>query len=110
MNPFSKAKQLFAVARDVQEVEKWIFSLVPLMVSFSFFVLFMAPVKIENKDIVYIVAITSGFVGLQTYWIIRGWKRNEGMTVILGIIGMAMAIGAAWGYIHIFRNLFGRLF
>jgi len=106
MNPLHKFTQLFAVARDAQEVERWIFSLVPLMVSFSFFVLFMAPVKIDNKDIVYIIAITSGFVGLQTYWIIRGWKRNEGITIILGIIGIAMAVGAAWAYIHMIRGLF----
>jgi uncharacterized membrane protein len=106
MNPIRKIQHLFSVARDVKEVERWIFSLVPLMVSFSFFVLFMAPVKIEHKDVIYIIAITSGFVGLQTYWIIRGWNRNEGLTIILGIIGIAMAIGAAWAYIHLFRGLF----
>lgn len=105
MNPFYKFKKLFAAPREPQEVERWIFSLVPLMVTFSFFVLFMAPVNIENKDAVYIIAITSGFVGLESYWIIRGWKRNEGMTIILGVIGIALAVAFAWAYLHVFRGI-----
>lgn len=106
MNPFYKLKKLFESPREAQEVERWVFSLVPLMVAFSFFVLFMAPAKINNKDIVYVIAITSGFVGLESYWIIRGWKRNEGMTIILGIIGIALAVALAWGYLHVFRDIF----
>ena len=107
MNPIERLKKLFEVDRDVKEIERWMFSLAPLMVAFAFFVIFMFPVEMANKDVIYVIGLTAGFTGLQTYWIIRGWRRNEGWTVLLGIIGIALAITVAMFYVHDIRGLIG---
>ena len=44
-------------------------------------------------------AAAAGFSGLQAYWIARGWRRNEGLTVVLGIVGIAFALLLAWLYL-----------
>ena len=56
---------------------------------------------IPNKDIVLITGAAAGFAGLQSYWIFRGWRRNEGSTVIMGIIGVALTFAAVWLYISL---------
>ncbi|KOR33184.1 hypothetical protein TI05_02635 [Achromatium sp. WMS3] len=97
-----KLQELFAVERDIKEVERWIFSLAPLAIAFIFFVIFLFPVETQKKDIIYVIGLTAGFTGLQTYWIIRGWKRNEGMTIILGFLGIGLAIAAAITYLYVY--------
>jgi hypothetical protein len=98
----NKLKKLFTVERDIKEVERWIFSLAPLAIAFTFFVVFLFPVETQRKDVIYVIGLTAGFSGLQTYWIIRGWKRNEGMTIILGILGIVLAVVAALVYLYVF--------
>ena len=93
--------QLFKNSRDEKEVERWLFSLTPLGVAFVFFFIFLLPMDIPNKDIVLITGAAAGFAGLQSYWIFRGWRRNEGSTVIMGIIGIALTFGAVWLYISL---------
>ncbi len=97
----SKLGQLFKNSRDEKEVERWLFSLTPLGVAFVFFFIFLLPMDIPNKDIVLITGAAAGFAGLQSYWIFRGWRRNEGSTVIMGIIGIALTFGAVWLYISL---------
>ena len=88
----------FMVVRDPQEMGRWIFSLTPLGVAFVFYFIFLLPAEIANKDVLYVVGATAGFSGLQAYWVVRGWKRKEILTVILGVIGIAVAFGLAWMY------------
>jgi uncharacterized membrane protein len=97
----SKLGQLFKNSRDEKEVERWLFSLTPLGVAFVFFFIFLLPMDIPNKDIVLITGAAAGFAGLQSYWIFRGWRRNEGSTVIMGIIGVALTFAAVWLYISL---------
>lgn len=101
MNTPNKFKQLFTNDRDIKEIDRWLLSLAPLGVAFTFFVVFLLPLEIPNKDVVLTLGITSGFIGLQTYWVIRGWRRNEGMTVLLGILSMILVVALAWGYMQL---------
>jgi hypothetical protein len=49
---------------------------------------------------ILVTGIAAGFTGLQSYWIFRGWRKNHGSTVLLGIIGIAITLGLAWGYMN----------
>jgi hypothetical protein len=97
----SKLGQLFRNSRDEKEVERWLFSLTPLGVAFVFFFIFLLPMDIPNKDIVLITGAAAGFAGLQSYWIFRGWRRTEGSTVIMGVIGIALTFAAVWLYVSL---------
>ncbi|MGD2054348.1 MAG: hypothetical protein PVG45_09590 [Gammaproteobacteria bacterium] len=98
-----KMKKMFAQDRDHAEMSTWLFSLTPLGIAFCFYFVFLLPMDIPNKDLLYVVGAAAGFSGLQAYWIARGWKRNEGMTVVLGILGIGFAILLTWAYIGLTR-------
>ncbi len=95
----NKIKEMFSQERDHEEVSRWIFSLTPLGVAFTFYFIFLLPLEIENKNLLYVIGAAAGFSGLQAYWIARGWRRNEGLTVVLGIVGIAFALLLAWLYL-----------
>ena len=98
-----KLKKMFAKERDPAEMSTWIFSLSPLGIAFTFYFVFLLPMDIENKDLLYVVGAAAGFSGLQAYWIARGWKREDGVTVILGLVGIAFAFLLTWSYISFTR-------
>lgn len=98
--------KMFSQYRDDKEMEKWVMSLAPLTVAFLFFMVFMLPVQIDNKDLILVGAGCAGFAGLQVYWVVRGWKRHEGMTVIQGLMGICVAGIAAWLYVNVIRGMF----
>ena len=98
-----KFKKMFGNVRDPAEMSTWIFSLTPLGIAFTFYFVFLLPMEIENKDLLYVVGAAAGFSGLQAYWIARGWKRNDGMTVVLGMVGIAFAFVLTWAYIGLTR-------
>ena len=98
-----KLRRMFQGERDPAEMSTWIFSLTPLGIAFAFYFVFLLPMEIENKDLLYVVGAAAGFSGLQAYWISRGWKRNDGMTVGMGMGGTAFAYILTWAYIGITR-------
>jgi predicted RND superfamily exporter protein len=53
---------------------------------------------LPNKDMILVTGIAAGFIGLQSYWVFRGWRKNHGSTVLLGIIGIVITLSLAWGY------------
>jgi len=94
-----KLKSILETSRHEHEIQWWMFSLAPLGVAFSFFFVFIVPMEIPNKDVVLVTGLAAGFAGLQTYWIFRGWQRDEGLTVLLGIVSI-VAVGAlVWWYV-----------
>lgn len=99
MSLSDKLDHMLETRRDEQEVQRWIFSLIPLGVAFVFFFIFMLPMDIANKDIILVTGAAAGFAGLQTYWIFRGWQREEGLTIVLGIAGILIAAVFTWAYI-----------
>ena len=97
----SKLSQLIKTNRHEKEVERWIFSLTPLGVAFVFFFIFLLPMDIPNKTAILVTGAAAGFAGLQSYWIYRGWCRNEGSTVLLGLIGIGLTFGLVWLYMSL---------
>ena len=48
---------------------------------------------IPRKDVVMVIGTAAGFTGLQGYWIFRGWRKNHALTIVLGLIGIAIVLG-----------------
>jgi hypothetical protein len=85
----SKLTKLIKTSRDPAEVQGWLFSLIPLGVAFTFFFIFLLPMDIANKNLILITGFAAGFAGLEAYWVLRGWRKNHGSTVLMGLIGIA---------------------
>ncbi|HYQ72232.1 MAG TPA: hypothetical protein VET88_09930 [Gammaproteobacteria bacterium] len=100
MEATSKLSRMLRTSRDQKEIEDWIFSLTPLGVAFTFFIIFVLPMDLPNKDMIIVTGIAAGFTGLQSYWIFRGWRKNHLSTILLGVIGIAITLGLAWGYLQ----------
>jgi uncharacterized membrane protein YwzB len=88
-----KLGKLLRTGRNPQEIETWLFSLIPLGVAFAFFFIFLLPMDIPRKDVVMVIGTAAGFTGLQSYWIFRGWRKNHALTIVLGLIGIAIVLG-----------------
>jgi hypothetical protein len=96
-----KLGKLLRTRRNPQEVEDWLFSLIPLGVAFIFFFIFLLPMNIPNKDMVMVIGVAAGFIGLQSYWIFRGWCKNHALTIVLGLIGIALVLGLVKLYLTV---------
>ena len=99
MEATSKFCKLMKTGRDPQEVQDWLFSLAPLGVAFAFFLIFLWPMDIANKDIIIVLGTAAGFIGLESFWIFRGWCKNHMITILLGLIGIAITVALAWLYV-----------
>jgi len=98
MTDTNKVRQLLETSRDPQEIQDWIFSLAPLGVAFAFFLIFLWPMDIPNKDTIFAIGVAAGFIGLESYWVFRGWRKNHLSTILLGLAGIAITIAAIWAY------------
>ena len=105
-----KVDHMLEKKRDEKEVQRWIFTLIPLGVAFVFFFIFMLPMAIPNKDVILVTGAAAGFAGLQTYWIFRGWQRAEGLTVVLGLIGILIAAAFVWSYTAFLGEILREIF
>jgi len=97
----SKLKKLLKTRRDPREVQDWILSLTPLGVAFVFFFVLIIPMDLPNKSLIIVIAVAAGFAGLQSYWIFRGWQKNHGSTVLLGVIGLLLILALVWLYVSL---------
>ena len=93
MDNENKLSKLAKTNRDVGEGEFWIFSLAPVGVAFVFYIMFIVSSEIEQKGLFIAYGATAGIIGLETYWIVRGWRKNHGSTVVMGTIGIAITLG-----------------
>lgn len=98
MTDTNKVSKLLKTSRDPQEIQDWIFSLAPLGVAFAFFLIFLWPMDIPNKDTIFAIGVAAGFIGLESYWVFRGWRKNHLSTILLGLAGIAITIAAIWAY------------
>jgi hypothetical protein len=110
MHIHDKIDHLMHSHRDETEVQRWLFSLTPLGVAFAFFFLLILPMDIANKDMVMVTGLAAGFAGLQGYWIFRGWQRNEGLTVLLGLLGIVAAALFVWAYAAVLGDVLAGIF
>jgi len=100
MSEKSKIRKLLTTSRDPNEAGNWIFSLVPIGVAFTFYIIFILSSAIENKPLFMVYGAAAGFIGLESYWVMRGWRNNYGSTVVMGIMGIAATIGLLKLYLY----------
>lgn len=93
MDEESKLNKLVRTSRGIGESEQWLFSLTPIAVAFVFYIMFIISTDIENKGLFIAYGAAAGMVGLESYWIVRGWRRNHGSTVIMGVLGILITLG-----------------
>jgi hypothetical protein len=93
MTEENKLSKLVSTKRDMNETESWIFSLAPVGVAFVFYIMFIISSEIEQKGLFIAYGAAAGLIGLETYWIARGWRKNHGSTIIMGILGIAITLG-----------------
>ncbi len=105
-----KVDHIIQSQRDKEEVQRWIFSLIPLGVAFVFFFIFLLSMDVANKDRILVVGAAAGFAGLQAYWIFRGWHREEGLTILLGIAGVIFAAAFVWAYMDFLGDILKAVF
>ena len=89
----SKLSKMIKTSRGMNETESWIFSLVPVGVAFVFYIMLIISSDIEQKGLFIAYGAAAGLIGLEAYWVVRGWSKNHGSTVILGILGIAITLG-----------------
>ena len=93
MKDESKIEKLLKTSRKTGEAEDWIFSLTPITVAFVFYIMFIISTDIEQKGLFIAYGASAGIIGLESYWIVRGWRNNHGSTVLLGVLGIAVTLG-----------------
>jgi hypothetical protein len=94
----SKLKKLLTTSRDPGEVQDWIFSLTPLGVAFAFYIIFIMSTDIEPKGLFLAYGAAAGIIGLESYWIFRGWRNNHTSTIVMGFLGIAITLSLLWMY------------
>ena len=93
MKDESKLEKLIKTSRKRGEAEDWIFSLTPITVAFVFYIMFIISTDIEQKGLFIAYGASAGIIGLESYWIVRGWRNNHGSTMVMGILGIAITLG-----------------
>ena len=99
MENTSKLNKLLTTSRTQNEAEDWMFSLVPIGVAFVFYIIFIVSTNIEPKGLFLAYGAAAGFIGLESYWIIRGWRKNHASTIVMGLIGIAITLGLLFLYV-----------
>jgi hypothetical protein len=94
MSDTDKFNKLLATHRGPGEIQDWLFSLTPIGVAFVFYVVFIVSSDVEPKGLFIAYGAAAGFIGLESYWIVRGWHKNHASTVIMGAIGILITIFA----------------
>jgi len=100
MGESSKINKLVTTHRGPGEIQDWIFSLTPIGVAFVFYIVFIMSTQIEPKGLFIAFGAAAGFIGLESYWIIRGWRNNHAITIVLGLLGIAMTLGLLGLYLN----------
>ena len=101
MTDKNKLNKLLTTDRGPKECENWMFSLIPITVAFAFYVVFITATDLENKGLFIAYGAAAGFIGLETFWILRGWRRNHGSTVIMGLLGVVVTLGVLNFYLSL---------
>jgi len=97
----SKLNKLVTTHRGPGEVQDWIFSLTPIGVAFTFYIVFIMSTAIEPKGLFIALGAAAGFIGLESYWIIRGWRNNHAITILMGLLGITITLGLLGLYLYI---------
>ena len=91
-----KISKLLTTKRHMTETEDWIFSLTPITVAFVFYVLFIINSGIDRKAYFIVMGAAAGLIGLETYWVVRGWRNNNLSTIVMGLLGIFIVLGIVY--------------
>lgn len=75
-----------------QMVESWIFSLIPVSMAFVFYVVFILQSELANKNEFLAIGAAAAFIGLETYWLVHGWRLRRKRIVLLGATGIVITL------------------
>ena len=92
MSDTDKLNKLLATRRGSGDIQDWLLSLTPIGVAFVFYVVFIMSSDVEPKGLFIAYGAAAGFIGLESYWIVRGWRKNHASTVIMGASGILITI------------------
>ncbi len=81
-----------------EEVGEWIFSLIPTGVAFAFYVVFILQAGLDDTNRLIVYGAAAGFIGLEAYWIQKGRKNHCHSTILMGVIGILLTLGALFVY------------
>lgn len=101
MSETNKLRKLFETTRDPGEIQDWLFTLTPVGVAFVFYIFLIISMEVEPKGEFIAYGAAAAFIGLETYWIMRGWQKNHVITIVMGLVGICIALGALYLYINI---------
>ena len=99
MRDTDKLNKLLTTHRGPGEIQDWLFSLTPIGVAFVFYIVFIMSSNIEPKGLFIAYGAAAGIIGLESYWIVRGWRKNNISTIVMGLIGIALTIGLLYLYV-----------
>jgi hypothetical protein len=99
MKASDKFSRLLNANRQPRELEDWVFSVAALGLSFFFYLILVLSSGLESRGLLIAYGAAAAFIGLQSYWIIRGWQKNNLITILLGIAGMLVVLAALWLYL-----------
>ena len=92
MRDTNKLNELFATHMWPEDIQEWISLLPPIGVAFALYIVYIILSGIEPKGLFIAYGAAAGFIGLESYWMVRGWHNNHGSTVIMGAIGILITI------------------
>ena len=101
MSGTSKLRKFLETTRDPREIQDWLFSVTPVGVAFVFYIFFIISMEIEPKGEFIAYGAAAAFIGLETYWIMRGWQKNHVITIVMGLAGILIALGALRLYLNV---------
>lgn len=101
MGKSNKLNKLITTHRGPGEVQDWLFSLTPVGVAFVFYIVFIVSSNIGPKGLFIAFGAAAGFIGLESYWIIRGWRKHHLLTILLGFVGIALTMGLLGIYLSL---------
>ena len=99
MSDDDKVSKLLNTSMDPQVLQDWMFTLIPLGVAFAFFLIFMWSMDIPHRNIIILLGSAAAFIGFETYWIYRGWRKNHFVTILFGLAGIVLTLAFVWFYI-----------
>ncbi|MEJ1296858.1 MAG: hypothetical protein RPU34_04200 [Candidatus Sedimenticola sp. (ex Thyasira tokunagai)] len=89
-----------ANAGTPDEVGNWFFSMVPVGVAFAFYMVFVLYAKLENANLFIAFGAAASAIGLQSFWIIRGFRNGDKPTVVMGFAGIGIIVGVLYAYLY----------
>ena len=101
MRDTNKLNELFETHMWPEDIQEWISLLPPIGVAFALYIVYIILSGIEPRGLFIAYGAAAGFIGLESYWMVRGWHNNHGSTVIMGAIGILITIFVLGMYMSI---------